>query len=158
MMALLVPMKAQARLETPIDSIIEQAERYEDDLARVVMSEANGEPMVGKVAVVATIFNRARIYDQTIAEVIYSPNQYSTANNGKPTKECYEAITLYCECPTLWPDDLVYFQLDSFSKYGEAYAIIGSHYFSTLKVEQREEMEEEIKCFTQYEMTEFALE
>lgn len=131
--AICVPMPAEAEISTPVDQLVEINQENRDLIARVVMSEANGEPMVGKVAVVATIFNRARIYDQTIAEVIYAPNQYSTANNGKPTEECYEAIDLYCDCPELWPDDLVFFQLNNFSRYGDDYAQIGSHYFSTRK-------------------------
>ena len=89
--------------------------------------------MVGKVAVVATIFNRARIYDMSIHDVIYSPNQFSTANNGEPTQECYDAIDIYCKVPELYPDDMIYFQLYDYSKYGEDYFPIGSHYFSTKK-------------------------
>lgn len=131
--AIRVPMPVEAEVSTPIDQLVEVNQESRDLIARVVMSEAGGEPMVGKVAVVATIFNRARIYDMSISEVIFSPNQFSTADNGTPTEECYEAIDLYAQCPTLYPDDLIYFQLDSFSKRGEDYAQIGSHYFSTKK-------------------------
>lgn len=118
---------------SPVDQLVEINQENRDLIARVVMSEANGEPMVGKVAVVATIFNRARIFDQTISEVIYAPNQYSTADNGKPTEECYEAIDIYCKAPELYPDDMIYFQLHNYSKYGEDFLQIGSHYFSTKK-------------------------
>ena len=131
--AIRVPMPVEAEVNTPIDQLVEINQENRDLIARVVMSEANGEPMVGKIAVVACIFNRARIYDMSISEVIFSPNQFSTADNGDPTAECYEAIDLYAQCPTLYPDDLIYFQLHSFSKYGEDYAQIGSHYFSTKK-------------------------
>ena len=131
--AVCVPVPVEAEVSTPVDQLVEINNENRDLIARVVMSEANGEPMVGKVAVVATIFNRARIYDMSIHDVIYSPNQFSTANNGTPTEECYEAIDIYCECPELYPDDLIYFQLHSYSKYGEDYAVIGSHYFSTKK-------------------------
>lgn len=133
MSAISVPVPVEAEISTPIDQLVEINQENRDLIARVVMSEANGEPMVGKVAVVATIFNRARIYDMSIPEVIYSPNQFSTADNGKPTAECYEAIDIYCKVPELYPDDMIYFQLHSFSKYGEDYAQIGSHYFSTKK-------------------------
>lgn len=131
--AIRVPMPVEAEVSTPIDQLVEINQENRDLIARVVMSEANGEPMVGKIGVVACIFNRARIYDMSISEVIFSPNQFSTADNGDPTAECYEAIDLYAQCPTLYPDDLIYFQLHSFSKYGEDYAVIGSHYFSTKK-------------------------
>lgn len=131
--AIRVPMPVEAEVNTPIDQLVEINQENRDLIARVVMSEAGGEPMVGKVAVVSCIFNRARIYDMSISEVILSPNQFSTADNGDPTEECYEAIDLYAQCPTLYPDDLIYFQLHSFSKYGEDYAQIGSHYFSTQK-------------------------
>lgn len=131
--AICVPMPAEAEISTPVDQLVEINQENRDLIARVVMSEANGEPMIGKVAVVATIFNRTRIYDQTIAEVIYAPNQYSTADNGEPTEECYEAIDIYCKVPELYPDDMIYFQLDDYSKNGEDYLPIGSHYFSTKK-------------------------
>ena len=131
--AIRVPMPVEAEVSTPIDQLVEVNQESRDLIARVVMSEAGGEPMVGKVAVVACIFNRARIYDMSISEVIYSPNQFSTANNGEPTAECYEAIDIYCKVPELYPDDLIYFQLHDYSKYGEDYLPIGSHYFSTKK-------------------------
>lgn len=69
----------------------------------------------------------------SISEVIFSPNQFSTANNGTPTEECYEAIDIYCKVPELYPDDMIYFQLHDYSKYGEDFLPIGSHYFSTKK-------------------------
>lgn len=131
--AICIPVPVEAEVSTPVDQLVEINQENRDLIARVVMSEANGEPMVGKVAVVATIFNRARIYEMSISEVIYSPNQYSTANNGKPTQECYDAIDIYCKVPELYPDDMIYFQLYDYSKYGEDYLPIGSHYFSTKK-------------------------
>ena len=131
--AIRVPMPVEAEVSTPIDQLVEINQENRDLIARVVMSEANGEPMVGKVAVVACIFNRARIYDMSISEVIFSPNQFSTADNGKPTAECYEAIDIYCKVPELYPDDMIYFQLHDYSKYGKDYSPIGSHYFSTKK-------------------------
>ena len=131
--AICVPVPVEAEVSTPVDQLVEINQENRDLIARVVMSEAGGEPMVGKVAVVATIFNRARIFDQTISEVIYAPNQYSTADNGEPTEKCYEAIDIYCKVPELYPDDMIYFQLDYYSKNGEDYAQIGSHYFSTKK-------------------------
>ena len=120
---------------SPIDGIIEKNDGYREQIARVVMSEANGEPLVGKVAIVATIFNRARMFDMSIYDVIHSPNQYSVANNGVPTDDCYEAIDIYCKCPELFPDDMLYFRLNHYHKFSQAedYAPIGSHYFSTRK-------------------------
>ena len=131
--AICVPVPVEAEVSTPVDQLVEVNQESRDLIARVVMSEAGGEPMIGKVAVVATIFNRARIYDQTIAEGIYAPNQYSTADNGEPTEECYEAIDIYCKVPELYPDDMIYFQLDYYTKNGEDFLQIGSHYFSTKK-------------------------
>lgn len=128
-----IPVQVEAVVSAPVDQLVEINQENRDLIARVVMSEAGGEPMIGKVAVVATIFNRARIYDQTIAEVIYAPNQYSTADNGEPTEECYEAIDIYCKVPELYPDDMIYFQLDCYTKNGKDFLPIGSHYFSTKK-------------------------
>lgn len=141
------PIKAEAA-QAPVDQIVEHTKKDIDEIARVVMSEANAEPMVGKVAVAATIFNRARIFDMSIHEVIFSPNQFSSHWQGKVSEECYNAVEMYLQCPTLFPDDMVYFQQSSFPKWGDEYLQIGAHYFGTVKKSYEEEDTE--KCFSIY--------
>ena len=136
----------------PVDQIVEHTKQDIDEIARVVMSEANAEPTVGQVAVVACIFNRARIFDMSIHEVIHTPNQFSSHWTGKVSQECYDAVEMYLQCPTLFPDDMVYFQQHSFPKWGEEYLQIGAHYFGTVKKSYEEE--DSKKCFSTYTMME----
>lgn len=133
----------------PVDQIVEHTKQDIDEMALVVMSEANAEPMVGKVAVAATILNRARIFDMTIHEVIHTPNAYSSHWKGKVSQECYDAVAMSIQCPTLFPDDMVYFQQSSFPKWGDEYLQIGAHYFGTVK-KNKEREEESEKCFSTY--------
>ena len=142
------PLKAEAAT-APVDKLVEYAQKDLDEMALVVMSEANAEPMVGKVAVASTILNRARIFDMSIHEVIHTPNAYSSHWTGKVSQECYDAVTMSIQCPTLFPDDMVYFQQHSFPKWGDEYLQIGAHYFGTVK-HKEEKKEEETKCFSIY--------
>ena len=146
------PLKVEAAT-APVDKLVEYAQKDLDEMALVVMSEANAEPMVGKVAVASTILNRARIFDMTIHEVIHTPNAYSSHWTGKVSQECYDAVTMSIQCPTLFPDDMVYFQQHSFPKWGDEYLQIGAHYFGTVK-HKEEKKEETEKCFSIYMMTE----
>jgi N-acetylmuramoyl-L-alanine amidase len=60
-------------------------DRELDLLARLVHSEARGEPYTGKVAVAATVLNRTRDsrFPKTIAGVIYQPRQFTPVDNGQ---------------------------------------------------------------------------
>jgi spore germination cell wall hydrolase CwlJ-like protein len=110
-----------------------QSQMSEDELiARVVQAEAGAEPLVGKVAVAATILNRAECRGMTIEEVIYEPNQYAAPTKGIVNNESQEAVRIAREQRDLFPRNMVYFRRDYFhAKYGEPYVIIGHHYFST---------------------------
>lgn len=155
-LVLFCPFSAKAA-EAPVDHLVEYAQRDLDEMALVVMSEANAEPMVGKVAVAATILNRARIFDMSIHEVIHTPNAYSSHWRGKVSQECYDAVAMSIQCPTLFPDDMVYFQQSSFPKWGDEYLQIGAHYFGTVK-KKEEKKEETEKCFSTYMTMEYQVQ
>ncbi len=55
-----------------------------DLLARLVQSEAGGEPYAGKVAVAAVVLNRVRSesFPNTVRGVIYQPMQFCPVDNG----------------------------------------------------------------------------
>ncbi len=142
----------------PVDQIVEHTKQDIDEMALVVMSEANAEPMVGKVAVAATILNRARIFDMSIHEVIHTPNQFSSHWKGKVSQECYDAVAMSIQCPTLFPEDMVYFQQSSFPKWGDEYLQIGAHYFGTVKKNKEEREEESKKCFSTYMTMEYQVQ
>lgn len=108
------------------------APKYNTDLiARVVMSEAGGEPYIGKVAVAATIINRADKYSQTVEQVVYAPNQYAKPYGGVPNAECYKAVVEAINHRDLFPRDMLYFRTKHYHSFGVPYTVIGAHYFST---------------------------
>lgn len=101
-------------------------------MARTVMSEASILPIEAKQAVAQTIVNRVRSekFPDTIAGVICQPNQYSTADNGEPTQDCYDAVysaLIYEGFPT----DMYYFRTNHPHGFGYFYCKIGNTYFNT---------------------------
>lgn len=105
--------------------------KSEDELmAAVVMAEAGNEPFVGKVAVASVILNRAEKWDKTIYEVLTAPNQFASPAYIV-NEECYKAVEFARENRDLFPDDMLWFRTTKYHKYGEPYAVIGSHYFNT---------------------------
>ena len=98
-------------------------------MERVVMSESSIEPFEGKVAVAKTILNRSKLYGMSIEKVIYTPYQYSFADNGKPTEEVKMAVTKAIN-DTEYPTDMIYFREGGYHSFGTPYKQIGKHYFS----------------------------
>lgn len=98
-------------------------------LLRVCMSEAGNQPLEGKIAVVETVLNRVDMGKGTIEEVITAKRQYSTADNGEPNKECYEAVDKALS-GDMYPDTMLYFRTEHFHTFGIPYEKIGDHYFS----------------------------
>lgn len=101
-------------------------------MARVVMSEASLLPQDGKQAVAQTIINRYRSdkFPDTIYDVVYQPNQYSTHDNGEPNKACYDAV--YAAIKYVgFPEDMYYFRRNYYHTWADDYCNIGNTYFST---------------------------
>lgn len=110
----------------------EELTQYNIELiARVCMSEAGYEPFIGKVAVAMTILNRCDNWGQTTEQVVYSPNQYCTKNNGAINEECYSAVAFAIENRDIFPSDMMYFRNKHYHTFGKPYMQIGAHYFST---------------------------
>lgn len=103
-----------------------------DLVARVVMSEASTLNFAGKQAVARVIFNRidSESYPNTLEEVI--KGQFSTADNGTPTEECYEAISFALNYPECFPSDMFWFRDSHYHTFAEDYCQIGNMYFSTV--------------------------
>ena len=122
---------------TEVIILVELEQPYTDQerelLARAVMSEGSLLPMHGKIAIVATIMNRVRSdkFPDTIYDILYQENQFSLADNGEPTYECYDAIDNYVESG--WPDDMYWFRDTYPHSYGYEYLHIGNMYFNTEK-------------------------
>lgn len=102
-----------------------------DLVARVVMSEASLLPIEGKQAVAQTIVNRffSDKFPNNIEAVCLQPNQYSTADNGDPDAECYEAVDAALTY-IAFPENMYYFRTGYYHEFAEDYCQIGNTYFS----------------------------
>lgn len=98
-------------------------------IAEVVMSEAGNQPLVGKVAVAATLLNR--MDDSGRAAISIALEAYSYPYYGIVTDECYKAVEIAMENRDLFPADMFYFRTLHYHDFGYPYCQIGDHYFST---------------------------
>ena len=104
-------------------------------LAALIQCEAGGEKYEGQVAVGAVVLNRMRSsrYPNSIAEVIYSPGQFTPAGNGKvdrvlangPRETCIKAAQEALN-GTDYTNGAVSFRQ---TKSGHAGLVIGNHVF-----------------------------
>ena len=108
----------------------------EDIMAIVVMREAEGEELIGKIAVAATILNRCDYYGLTVESVVFSPNQYSFSFDTVPSEDCYKAVRIAKRERELFPETMMWFSNEGFPAYGKPYLKIQDHYFNYLKEEQ----------------------
>lgn len=113
---------AETKLEEPSEDWL---------IASVVMAEAEGEEMVGKVAVASVILNRCDNWDKTVNEVIGEPNQF--AKGKEPNLDCLRAVEIAKEVRDLYPSDMLYFRNAHYHEFGCPFLVIGHHYFSTEK-------------------------
>lgn len=108
-------------------------------MARVVMSEGSILSYDSKKMIAQVIINRVNSdeFPDTVEEVIFQPNQFSTCNNGEPGPDCYKAVD-EAIMEMEHPNDLLYFRLD-FVQYGYEYAKDGNTYFSTTSEHKRKD-------------------
>lgn len=64
-----------------------------DTLARTVLGEAEGEALLGKIAVAWVVVNRALQRKQTLTAVCLAPLQFSCWNDGSPRRARMEEAT-----------------------------------------------------------------
>ena len=121
--------------ETVDEPIISVSNEDIELLALVTMAEAEGENEEGKRMVVDTILNRvdSERFDNTISEVIYAPNQFTSMRNGRVDR-CYVADDIYQlvieELTNRTNYDVLYFTAYQYGAYGTPMFQIGNHYFS----------------------------
>jgi len=115
--------------ETKLEPVVD------DDylIASIVMAEAEGEEMVGKVAVASVILNRCENWDKTVSEVINEPNQF--AKGKEPNLDCLRAVEIAKDVRDLYPSDMLYFRNAHYHEFGCPFLVIGHHYFSTERTE-----------------------
>lgn len=97
-------------------------------MAEAIMGEAGSEPLVGKVAVAATILNKMEYYNITVYEALEAYDAYPYY--GVVTNECYCAVEIAMENRDLFPRDMMYFRTEHYHNFGVPYVQIGNHYFS----------------------------
>lgn len=121
--------------ETVDEPIISVSNEDIELLALVTMAEAEGENEEGKRMVIDTILNRvdSERFDNTISEVIYAPNQFTSMRNGRVDR-CYVADDIYQlvieELANRTNYDVLYFTAYQYGAYGTPMFQIGNHYFS----------------------------
>lgn len=109
-------------------------------LCKIAMAEAESEGVEGKALVMLVVLNRVWIeeFPDTIEEVIFQKNQFSSVENGRydevePDKECYEALELIQVEHWNESQDALYFESKSNSKWHsenlEFLFKYGRHYF-----------------------------
>lgn len=115
--------------ETKLEPVVD------DDylIASIVMAEAEGEEMVGKVAVASVILNRCENWNKTVSEVINEPNQF--AKGKEPNLDCLRAVEIAKDVRDLYPSDMLYFRNAHYHEFGCPFLVIGHHYFSTERTE-----------------------
>ena len=107
-----------------------------DLMARVVMSEAGNQDIDCKEAVATVILNRwvSPNYPVRIKDVIYSEGQFSTADNGTPTDECYQAvysaIVWFGTENAIVPKSCYYFRAYHYHEWAIDYCQLDDMYFS----------------------------
>lgn len=120
----------------PAEPVIVVAAEPTDDylIASIVMAEAEGEEMVGKVAVASVILNRCENWNKTVSEVINEPNQF--AKGKEPNEDCLRAVEIAKDTRDLYPSDMIYFRNAHYHDFGCPFLVIGGHYFSTETTEK----------------------
>ena len=105
-------------------------------LALLTMAEAEGECEEGKRLVVDTVLNRvdSEHFPDTISEVIYQKNQFTSMCNGRVdrvdiTEEVVRLIEEEVQNRTNC--DVIFFHADRYGNYGTPMFSVGNHYFSS---------------------------
>lgn len=116
-----------------------ETELTEDEihlLAELVHAEAGNQDQIGKRLVVDVVLNRmySEDFPDTVKEVIYQKNQFSTVPKlYKQILDESDFDAVYKELKERLDTDIVFFQRYSYSKYGSDAYIHGAHYFSNAK-------------------------
>lgn len=122
-------------IEEPVEEGYILTEEEIELIALVTMAEAEGECEEGKRLVIDTILNRVdgEHWPDTVGEVIYQPNQFTSMWNGRVDRcEVREDICQLVreELEKRTNYDVVFFMAGGYSKYGTPLFQVEHHYFS----------------------------
>lgn len=122
------------QIEAASEQVTEVVSRTVSDyerrlMAQVVYAEAGNQDLTGKRLVAACILNRvdSGLWPNTIEEVIFQPNQFTTWYRGI-SDECYEAVDL--ELQERSDTKVIFFCSNGYSYYGRPAYKWGGHWFS----------------------------
>lgn len=109
-------------------------------IALVTIAEAEGECELGKRLVIDTILNRkdSPHFPNTICEVVYQPNQFTSMWNGRVDRcEVTEDICQLVreELYLRTNNDCIFFTAGNYSEYGIPMFQVENHYFSSYEWE-----------------------
>lgn len=124
----------ESRVILPVEKLATQDEI--ELIALVTMAEAEGESEEGKRLVIDTILNRvdSPYFPDTITEVIYQPNAFTSMWNGRVDR-CYvmddicQLVREELQYRTNY--DVVFFTAGAYGKYGSPMFQVGNHYFAS---------------------------
>ena len=131
----IVKLKRIIKADKQIDHV-NMSEKDIDLIAIVTMAEAEGECEDGQRLVIDTILNRvdSEHFPDTVSEVIYQPNQFTSMWNGR-VERCYikEDIRQLVleELKSRTNNEVLFFHADHYGKYGQPMFSVGNHYFSS---------------------------
>lgn len=105
-------------------------------LALLTMAEAEGESEEGKRLVIDTVLNRvdSEHFPDTISEVIYQKNQFTSMYNGRVDRvEITEEVVRLVEeeVQNRTNSDVIFFHANRYGDYGTPMFSVGNHYFSS---------------------------
>lgn len=112
--------------------LIDVTDEEIDLLARVIMSESSICDIDVKYCIGQTVVNRVLSdkFPDTLTEVVYQENAYSTQDNGDPDGDCYKAAEWALTYQFL-PRNTYYFRTDHYHNFGKPLVKMGNVYFST---------------------------
>ena len=108
-------------------------------VALVAMAEAEGECEEGQRLVIDTVLNRVEDsrFPDTIEDVIFQPNQFTSMHNGRSERCDTESELYFALCKMVKEEyyertnsDVIFFTSVGYSAYGTPLFKIGNHYFS----------------------------
>ena len=108
-------------------------------VALVAMAEAEGECEEGQRLVIDTVLNRMEDsrFPDTIEDVIFQPNQFTSMHNGRSERCDTESKLYFTLCRMVKEEyydrtnsEVIFFTSVGYSAYGTPLFKIGNHYFS----------------------------
>lgn len=88
-----------------------------DELATLVFLEGGAESRYTKECIASVVLNRMYVYNQSLDEVIYAPNQFEPADlidQYEPTEECIDIVNDILGSRCTVPVQVLYFRADEY--------------------------------------------